>query len=87
VVLTIVVAMGSMFSVAFWKKPEIIPQVLDTWGRTEIFLRIISVLVLIPAVTALGMLDKISGETAIAVLSAVAGYVLGRSSAGGTSSH
>jgi hypothetical protein len=39
--------------------------------------RIVSLLIIVPAICVLSMLDKINGAAAIAALSAIAGYVLG----------
>jgi hypothetical protein len=77
VVLGMVLGITAMVAAAFWRHPEMIPPIVQSWSETQAVVRMIGILVIVPAICALGMLDKISGGEAITAISAIAGYVLG----------
>lgn len=74
--LGLLAALCLLFAWAFWRQPEIIGPVMASFAQSHAIIRLAGVLVIVPAICALGLSDKISGEAAITAISAIAGYVL-----------
>ena len=80
--LVILVGMvAALTAVILWANPQGITDVIKPMIEGRVISRTLVLFLIIPAVSGLALLDKIDGATAASVLSAIAGYVLGSSSA------
>jgi len=80
--LVILVGMVSaLVAVILWANPQGVEGIIKPMIEGRTISRTIVLFLVIPAVSGLALLDKIDGATAASVLSAIAGYVLGSSSA------
>jgi hypothetical protein len=70
----------SLVAVVLWAAPGAVQDVVKPMVEGRVISRTLALFLVIPTVAALTLLDKINGDTAAAVLSAIAGYVLGASS-------
>lgn len=71
----------TLVSVVLWAAPQPILDVIKPMIEGRVISRTICLFLIVPAVSGLTLLDKVSGDTAAAILSAIAGYILGSSSA------
>jgi hypothetical protein len=62
---------------AFWRYPNAIPEMLRVMFEMNLFARIIRLLLIVSAIVALGLTDRVDDNAAIAALASIAGYVLG----------
>jgi hypothetical protein len=63
--------------VDFWRSPAAIPEMARAMIEANIVARLVGLLLLVPAIVALGLTDRVDNAAAITALSAIAGYVLG----------
>lgn len=71
----------TLVSVVLWAAPQPILDMIKPMIEGRVISRTNCLFLIVPAVSGLTLLDKVSGDTAAAILSAIAGYILGSSSA------
>jgi hypothetical protein len=67
-----------LLALAFWVVPGAdAPKLAGVIAQGNSITRVMSLVIVVPAIALLALLDKVEGAAAIAALSAIAGYVLG----------
>jgi hypothetical protein len=73
----VIIALGGIGIAGFLKAPETFSNVVFALIQSGSLIRMATALVIVSGIVGLRVLDKVSGEAAIAALSGIAGYILG----------
>jgi hypothetical protein len=76
---TVVIVAGIIVGIIAIKDPDLLYRLFVENNQTSLFIRGVTICLIISAVFILRCLDRVTSEAAIATIGSIAGYVLGKS--------
>jgi hypothetical protein len=77
----IMISSIGLVAVAFLASPQAVGDVAQAVSRSNSIARLAALIIILPSIVTMAILDKIEGAAAMTAIGAIAGYVLGTTTA------